>query len=158
MKLVKHLIILWICVFLPFSLIVWAQTQPESKFETKSETKSEAEPEVELGTREDTVEQIAQEVIEEPKKEALKPKTEASKTTKKIAKERKATTQKEREPIVWTSPYATTEEVLLPAEIGALRRSYIPTDPFFHGGRVVEEQALFEDTAISFASNKITIC
>ncbi len=147
MKLVQHLIILWLCVFLSFSLKGWAQTQPGPTSETQSETKSEVKSETEPETREEEVERIAQEVIEKSKKEALKPKLEVSKTKKKIAKERKSTTQKEREPIVWTSPYATTEEVLLPAEIGALRRTYVPTDPFYHGGRETEEQALFEDVA-----------
>lgn len=95
-------------------------------------------------TRAEAVEKITEEVIESQKKEAIKAQEGIGKKT---IKERKASIQKERKPIVWTSPYATTEEVMLPVEVAALRRAFTPTDPFFHGGNVVEEQALFEEIA-----------
>jgi len=45
------------------------------------------------------------------------------------------------------SPYATTEEVLLPHEAVTLRRQFTPTEARYFGGREVEEQAVFESLA-----------
>lgn len=45
------------------------------------------------------------------------------------------------------SPYSTTEEVLLPWEIGALRRQFVTTEPRYTEGRMVEEQSVFEALA-----------
>ena len=63
-----------------------------------------------------------------------------------VKEKKPALEEKERLP-AYVSPYATTEELLLPREIGALRRAFVTTEPLLNEGRIVTEQALFESYA-----------
>jgi len=87
--------------------------------------------------------QIEHEVVKERRKKEKEEKASG----RKVAKQARFEPQEPKKPIVWTSPYATTEELLLPRETAELRRAFETTEPIYFGGKVVEEQALFEALA-----------
>ena len=72
--------------------------------------------------------------------------TDKSKETKAVKKS-KSPAEISRKPVVWTSPYASTIEVMLPREAAKVRRMFQAVEPLYFGGKQVQEQALFETLA-----------
>mgnify|MGYP001618322874 CR=1 FL=1 len=125
------------CLIFFFHSHSWAQEPPEPQ---SKELSSEAARSIS-----EEAEPIEEELIIGGKK--AKKSVGEAKEAKKSVREAGLPAETSEKPTEWRSPYATTEEFMLPREAALVRQEFTSTEPLLTGGRLIEEQALFEDLA-----------